>query len=182
MLTIGELAVLSLDMARVHGAGLLRATLPFVIENLRSPKEADVFLLLCLPARLGGFALPRPLSNYAIDVSWVRDGFFAGWTSCEVDLFWGQARLVVEYDSWDHHDERGQEKLEHDRERADALRAMGFTVVTIRRNDLYSPRLFRAKAEEVANSLGGELPAPMSEFLVANERLRRMLLRHDRWA
>lgn len=179
--TVGELATLALSSAGSYGVRLLREAIPYIVPNTRSPKETDLALLLCLPEGLGGFALPRPLSNFELDVSRVRVGLFATWTTCTVDFYWPQARLVVEYDSWDFHDELGEGKTAQDDERANALRALGYTVVTIRRNDLYSRSRFRAKAEEIADALSCELPEQTAEFAKAHETLRMMLLRHDRW-
>lgn len=181
LMTVAELATLVIVLPAAKGVGLLRTAIPYIIPNTRSPKETDVFLLLCLPPRLGGFGLPRPQSNYAIDLRAVRAGFFANWPSCTVDFYWGQVRLIVEYDSRDYHDEQGEEKVRQDEERAQALRELGYVVVTVRRNDLYSARLFRAKVQEIADALMLELPAATPEFVRANETLRMMLLRHDRW-
>lgn len=179
--TVGELATLAISSAGSYGVRLLREAIPYVVPNTRSPKETDIALLFCLPARLGGFALPRPLSNFGLDVSGVRTGFFATWTVCTVDFYWPQVRLVVEYDSWDFHDELGEGKTGRDANRAEALQTLGYTVVTIRRNDLYSKSRFRDKVEEIASALPCELPAPTDEFAHAHETLRMMLLRHDRW-
>lgn len=181
LVTTGQIAQLALTMKGSYGVNLLWAALPWVVENLRSPKETDVFLLLCLPARLGGFGLPAPVSNYDIDVSNVRTGFFLTWRVCNVDFFWGFARLIVEYDSREHHEDQGQKKVERDKARADALRALGYTVVTIFHDDLYSPVRFRAKAEEIAAALGTCLPDMTDAFRAANTTLRQMLLLHDRW-
>lgn len=180
--TVGEIAAACLAKPKLRGVGRVLSVLPYVIENTRSPKETDVALLLCLPPQLGGFELVHPLSNVDIDVSGVREGFFEEWSTCNVDFLWPQANLVVEYDSWDCHDEQGEDKVRQDRLRAEALRGLGYTVVTIRRNDLYSQRLFREKAEEIARALSTELPEQTAEFVAANETLRMMLLRHDRWA
>lgn len=179
LVTLGELAVLAITQTRTYGSRQLREALPYVIENLRSPKETDVFLLLCLPAERGGFSLPRPLSNYDLDLSVVCVGFFAAWPSCNVDFYWPQARLVVEYDSHAYH--KSDQKRDRDRERADALRALGYTVVTITHDDLFDVDKFRTKAEEIGRALGEQLPEPTEAFVEANRVLRSMLLYHDRW-
>lgn len=176
---LDELAVLALGATGTYGAGLLRQALPYVIENLRSPKETDVFLLLCLPCEKGGFDLPRPLSNHDLDVNGVTAGFLAGWATCNVDFYWPQARLIVEYDSQTYHAD--DHKAQRDRERADALRALGYVVVSITHDDLYSDKRFRAKAEEIAQTLHEQLPEETEAFTEANKALRAMLLRHDRW-
>lgn len=181
LVTVGELAALSLEIQGVSGAALLRKVIPWVVANTRSPKETDLCLLLVLPAEFGGYGLPRPLSNFDIDVRRVRSGFFAGWKKCNVDLYWGQAKLVVEYDSREFHEDQGCEKVNQDEARAAALRELGYTVITITRNELYSARQFRSKAAAIAEALAAELPKQTPEFEVANKTLRMMLLRHDPW-
>lgn len=165
----------------VRGVSMLRAAFPWMLDNLRSPKETDLYLLLCLPSELGGFGLPLPRSNYDIDVREVKTGFFAHRTVCNVDFYWGQARLVVEYDSWEHHAGAGEKKVAADRQRADALRGLGYTVVTVERDDLYNAKRLRAKAQEIADALKTSLPPATSEFIGINNLLRNMLLRHDQW-
>lgn len=181
LLTLGDLASVAISMRHSHGASLLTAAIPWVVENTRSPKETDLCLLLCLPAELGGYGLPKPRSNVDLDVRNVREGFFARWPACNVDLYWGQARLVVEYDSREYHEDIGQTKVEQDSARADALRDLGYTVVSIARNQLYSPPQFREKASEIAAALQMSLPPRTPDFEKANATLRMMLLRHDRW-
>lgn len=178
--TLGELASVALS-SNAYGTALLRSAIPWVVENTRSPKETDAALLLCLPPELGGFGLPKPLSNYDLDMRSVHKGFFARWNVCNVDFYWPQARLVVEYDSWEHHEELGQEKLEQDDARAKALCGLGYSVITIRRRDLYSARLFKEKVERIVAELQLELPDETAEFIESNKILRMMLLRHDRW-
>lgn len=181
LVSLGELATVALRESASHGASRLLATVPWIVENTRSPKETDVALLLCLPPELGGYGLPKPLSNFDLNVAGEPSGFFDGWDACNVDFYWGQTRLVVEYDSREHHEDMGAPKLRRDEDRAGALRNLGYTVVTISRNDLYSPRVFRQRAHEIAEVLQASLPAETAEFREANETLRMMLLRHDRW-
>lgn len=175
----GEISVAIDTMKGLRGLGNLKRAFPWIIDNTRSPKETDLFLLLCLPPELGGFGLPRPLSNFDLDVSSVTYGFFARWNTCNVDFFWPQAKLVVEYDSQQFHE--GDEKVKRDRLRAEALEKLGYTVVTITHDDLYSVHRLRDKACEIADALGAELPPVTIDFIEVNNILRTMLLRHDPW-
>lgn len=177
----GDIARIVSAATGLHGSWALRSAFPWILDNLRSPAETNLYLLLCLPAQLGGFALPRPFSNYDIDVRRVSFGYFACWTVCNVDLFWPQARLIVEYDSRQHHEDAGDKKVEEDQRRAAALEELGYTVVTVRHDDLYNARRLRTKAEEMAQALKMELPPATGEFVEINNLLRGMLLRHDRW-
>ncbi len=66
------------------------------------------FLRLCESA-----GLPRPLVNTSI-------------AGIEVDMYWPDARLAVELDSWEYH--RTRSAFERDRERDDALQGTGIQV------------------------------------------------------
>lgn len=155
--------------------------LRWIADGSRSPKETDLYLILCLPQALGGFAFPRPILNHVIDMRNVHDGFFARWGTCTVDLYWPYARLVVEYDSKANHADKGAEKVMADVKRADALRALGYEVVTIRTADLYDDSKLRERAKEIAAALHLELPGAEGEFIEMHDKLVNMLLRHDRW-
>lgn len=178
---VGELARVAITYSEVRGSTLMRQSIEWIIDNLRSPMETQLFLLLCLPPRLGGFGLPAPLSNYPIDVRRVRTGFFLSWKDCTVDLYWPQFRLIVEYDSDQFHKDMGPEKVEHDHQRAEALRELGYTVIVVEHDDIYRPKLCREKGEEIASAMHEELPASTPEFIEANTLLRSYLLHHDRW-
>lgn len=179
--TVGDLWYLAFAMSGAYGVNLLRQALPWVIDGCRSPKETDLYLLLCLPPTLGGFDLPRPRSNFDIDLRDVTSGYFARWQSCNVDFYWGQARLIVEYDSKTYHTDADEKKRARDKARADALRCLGYVVVTVRYEDLYDAGRLRAKAKKMADALGMELPPDDEPFIDAQNTLRAMLLRHDRW-
>lgn len=179
--SVGEIAQLALGHAGAYGSSLLRQAIPWIIDNLRSPRETQLFLLLCLPASLGGYDLPTPLSNYGIDVSWVAEGFFATWETCSVDLFWPQFKLIVEYDSDMWHADQGVDKVEADKHRAAALEDLGYTVISVKREDVTKPKLMQAKAQEIADAMKRQLPKETDEFKAANKLLRNYLLYHGLW-
>lgn len=179
--SVSRLLAAAYDLQGSYGRGRVWESLRWVVDGSRSPKETDLYLILCLPAELGGFALPRPILNHAIDVRGERDGFFARWETCTVDLYWPYARLVVEYDSKTNHDDLGQEKVAADAERADALEELGYEMVTIRTADLYDESRLRGKAQDIADALQVGLPPASGDFLEMHRKLVNMLLRHDRW-
>lgn len=181
--SVGELAHLVEGNQGMYGAKQLREAIPWIIDNLRSPAETSLFLIMCVRPAIGGYGLPLPLSNFDIDVKGDKTGFFDGWMNmkCTVDFYWPQARLVVEYDSDAHHPEDDEAKTEHDSQRADALRALGYIVVTIRHDGLYKPKRLRAKMEEIASYLQEGLPEATAAFIAANNVLRNVLLYSNRW-
>lgn len=179
--SVSRLLATAYELHDSYGKGRVWEALRWIVDGSRSPKETDLYLILCLPATLGGFALPRPILNHAIDVRSVREGFFARWPTCTVDLYWPYAHLVVEYDSKTNHEDLGEEKVAADAARAAALEDLGYTVVTVRTSDLYDDSRLRNKAEDIAAALNVEMPDTNDEFLEMHGKLVNMLLRHDRW-
>lgn len=50
-------------LAGMRGAVGARAALRYVLDNSASPQETSIYLQLCLPRRLGGYGLPKPVLN-----------------------------------------------------------------------------------------------------------------------
>lgn len=155
----------------------LRAT-DRVIERVASPMECVVYLLLCLPYRLGGYGLPRPQANLELEVP-RQFRRRLGARHVVPDLCWPEQRVCVEYDSDEHH--RGGVKAARDSVRRDALAAMGLTVHTLNMAQLQDSRLFDPTARQIAAELGKRLrdtpgAANYQAVLDARRELRRALL------
>lgn len=179
--SVSRLVRTAFELSSCYGISRMREALPWILDGSRSPKESQLYLILCLPAELGGFGLPKPELNHTIDVGRISDGFFAHREICTVDFYWAFARLVVEYDSKAFHADLGTDKVQRDDARADALRELGYDVVTITHDDLFDEQRLHAKAEGIAQRLGVELPPSTEEYLDMHQQLVNMLLRHDRW-
>jgi len=116
--------------ARTNARGAQKAlkALPHVVEGAASPREAMFVLMACLPLRMGGWNLPKPLINHAIEV----DRRIAGASGCarySVDLLWPQANLVAEYDSDLHHDDPARRA--RDNEKHAELQRRGYRVEAV---------------------------------------------------
>lgn len=157
----------------IAGAKPLRALLPYVSENARSPMEAAVALLVGLPQRYGGLGLPRPVLNQRINPG--RRGRRAtSSSSYACDLFWPQARLALEYDSDLCH--TGTERINSDAARRTALLALGVTVITATRDQIYQPRQFRQLETTLRRQLGVRRQVRCSDFNRRQRELRRYAL------
>ena len=87
LITRAQLVRFARVMKGAKGARALGRTLAYVRDDARSPMEAVVVLLLCLPPRFGGYGLPMPLLNHRVDID--RSGRKAsanGYYVC--DMFW----------------------------------------------------------------------------------------------
>jgi len=81
-----------------RGAVGARATLRWLLDGSASPMETATYLLLCLPRRLGGYGLPKPLLNPLLKISGP-----SGVQERHPDLFWLGANIDVEYNSDEDH-------------------------------------------------------------------------------
>lgn len=161
------------SMRSSPGCARARKALSYVLPDSASPMETAMYLLLCLPRRLGGYALPKPILNPRIVLS--RAGRMHTLRhSAKPDLYWKAFRLDLEYNSDEFHGER-QRTL--DSMRRKAFERMGVEVIELTRDELFSTSLFHATVLRIAKRLGKQL-RPQSERGFSDRRasLRRRLL------
>jgi very-short-patch-repair endonuclease len=103
---------------RRRGIRFARAALEILDPGAESPGESWVRALLARTR------LPRPDCN--LDV--IVDGF-----TFRLDIAWRHARVAMEYDGVEFH---GADRADHDRWRRELLRAAGWTVIVVTRDDL----------------------------------------------
>ena len=118
------------------GVRRARRCVALVRERVESPLETWVRLMIMF-ARL-----PEPATN--VDL-FDRDGQFVA----RLDLAYRRWRVAVEYDGAHH--ERNARQRQRDRERREAIEALGWRVIVITSQDLHSPqsvpwRVFHALA------------------------------------
>lgn len=123
----------------------------FLLDNSYSPRESALALMLTLPRRLGGYALPRPLLNQRINIprsssQLIRNDHF------KCDLLWPKEGLAIEYDSDLHH--VGAQKIAKDASRRDALALLGIQVITVTNKQFASMNEMDKVAHTVAKTLG----------------------------
>lgn len=174
--SVGALMVFCGRMAFEPGANMVRKALAWTLDGLNSPMETVLYLLLCLPRSYGGLEIPRPFSNFRLEVPqelWPKTHL----RHVVPDLYWPETSLIVEHNGKDSHDGHGIE----DQERVEIAQDMGHKVITFRKEDLFDKRRFAAKAQSVARALGRELPEATEQFNDLQSTLLNMLLRHERW-
>ena len=141
----------------------------WLLNGAASPMETATYLLLCLPRRLGGYGLPKPLLNPLLKVS-NPDGVKKRYP----DLFWPGPNIDVEYNS----------DAEHSGEWAryrDSRREVELTVASVRVLPLTRPQLmdvdsFDAFAQGLRRMLGIRSRTPDAEWAFRRAELRRTLL------
>lgn len=161
------------DYSQVAGCSKLRRIAQYVPDGAASPMETALVELLCLPVRWGGYGLPIPKLNARIDLP--RDICLrTGKNYFVADLLWSSKRLVVEYDSNEFH--AGKERISSDADRRNILASLGYTVVTVVSNQLYSANKADELARQLLKHLGARRYPPKNYYSSQRHSLRQTLL------
>ena len=131
--------------------------------------ESVVYLLLCLPRRLGGFGLPMPVLNVKVKVSTSTTT-----KSRFPDLYWPIQSLDVEYDS--DQDHTGMWSRYRDARRTVELAAEKITVLPLTHAQLFDAGEFEAFAASVRRNLGIRARTLDAEWHAKHHLLRERLL------
>jgi len=155
--------------ARHHGRATSAARL--AQEGSRSPLETIVFMLLCLPARLGGYGIPNPLLNPWVNAEGnVVVGRDEG-GDLRPDLFWESARLDVEVQSRAFHRDkstRGSRKM-NDFDRELRLKTRGIEVLPVTITTIRSLHDMDALALHILRRLGRQSRYPTGDIWRARQ-------------
>lgn len=136
------------------GANKAENALRFVSSGSASPMETALAMLLSMPKAKGGYGLPSPQLNAAVEVP-KGDWRVAYGRQFRCDLLWPTASLCVEYDSDMFH--TGSQKIARDARRRNALASLGFIVITATKNQVTSIPGLDQLAFQVAKGLGVRL-------------------------
>lgn len=131
------------------GATTLQKAASLIAEGLSSPRTTEVFLMLTLPAEMGGFELPRPQPNQQISLEHTPLAGSSARPCYTADLFWEDRRLIVACDDCDEHE--GDVQQAHARaQHRSALAARGYHVIDITKRDVESLQAFERKLAQIA--------------------------------
>lgn len=134
-----------------HGSVQATRAVEHILANAASPAEIALAMRLTLPHRLGGFGLPHPVLNQTIELTESAAQLTRKqWH--EVDLFWEEGRLAIEYDSDQVHLDSGAHT--DDAIKRLALGEMDLQVISVTRSQLKSPELLSKVAHQAAKRLG----------------------------
>lgn len=164
------------SMRSAPGATKAIKALEYVLPGSASPMETALYLLLCLPRRLGGYALPKPTLNPPIVLSKAGRRHTIR-NRAKPDLYWKAKRLDLEYNSDEFH---GESSRAIDSMRRKALERMRVEVIELTHDELYSTSLFHATALRIARRLGKRIRSEEEGgFRTRRAELRQCLLYDD---
>lgn len=156
------------------GSRSCRQALRYMRDGARSPKEIELYLMLCLPSEMGGYGLDGSVLNWRRDLKDEAEFAIADRPDrryVEGDICWPDQQVVVEYLGKDHDD-----TLSQDRRRTNMMQALGLEVVQVDRWQMRDPALVDVAARTTAHHLGRDLPEQTQEWLARRGMLRETLL------
>lgn len=156
-------------LSALRGSQGARTALRWVLDNSASPMETAVYLLLCLPKRLGGYGLPKPVLNPKLMVS-NPDGLKERYP----DMFWVGANIDVEYNSDAEHS--GEWARYRDSKREVELTVANVKVLPLTRAQLMDSAEFDAFAQGLRRMLGVHARGYDAAWAFRRDELRRRLL------
>ena len=158
-------------MAGTHGAVGARQAMRYVLDGSASPMETAVYLLLCLPKRVGGYGLPKPLLNPKLTITNP-----SGTETIEryPDLFWKGPNIDIEYNSDEDHS--GEWSRYRDSRSEVELTVADVRVLPLTRNQLMDPDGFDEFANGLRRMLGIQKRPEDPRWRWRRDELRRNLL------
>lgn len=154
----------------VPGRVAVRRALPWIMEGAASPREIALGLLMSLPHFLGGYALARPVLNQPLELG-VRGLRMTEKSYYVADLCWAKNKLVLEYDSDEHH--LASQQLHDDAVKRMVLESLGYRVVTVTRLQMNSTEEMNRVAATVAHHLSIPVRFRVKNFPKKQRELRR---------
>lgn len=154
------------------GAQKVARILPYLADGSASARETKLALVLGLGPARGGYGMGIPRMNYEVIANPAARAI-SGRKSFRCDLCWPEAKLDVEYQSRENHE--GERSRIRDSRRANALAAMGWTVLGVTNDELNSLVATDAVAEAIRRHLGKRLRASIPDWHARKLRLRRQL-------
>ena len=140
-------------IGKANGKAKAKRALKYVADNSRSPMETAVHMLLCMPASLGGYGLPKAVLNAEINLGSEEARIIARRNYCEGDLCWPNAQqpLDIEYHGEVH---VGGAQMKSDVGRELGIEHAGWRVMTITSSQVFDTVAFEVIAKEAAKVLG----------------------------
>ncbi len=112
--------------ARIPGERRARRCVERIADGAASPREAKLLILLSFPKSMGGYGLGRPVMNVSVPTD--EEAFaICRKNHLKCDITWLGTKIDLEYQSRFAHE--GEQARISDSRRANALAAMGWTVI-----------------------------------------------------
>ncbi len=144
----------------------------YVEDGSASIMESIAYMILTLPHALGGYGLDGAVFNYEIRIKG-RTQPHLRQRCCFADLYYKQAKIAVEYESFAYHSrpsEQGKDAI-----RSVILNRQGVRVLHMNTIQLYDRNACRDFAHTLATRLGKRIQIRAKEFAKMHIQLRALL-------
>lgn len=157
----------------MRGSKLARRAIKYVRGGCRSPLETAFALMLCLPKSEGGLGIKKLDVDRCVAVTasarqLTRRRFFY------FDIYLPRSKTDIEYNGF-YHDAEGVQTV--DEERKNALSAMGYEIINVNRHTFFDKTAFARVTAAIMRKEGIRPSSLPSGFFIAQEQLRRFVLR-----
>ncbi len=155
-----------------HGHKKAVRAVKYIEDGSASIMESIAYMILTLPNAMGGYGLGDAVFNYEIKLK-DEDGKRLGLKRCFADLYYKQAKLAVEYESFAFHNSPSEQGK--DMRRATTLNRQGVKVMRLSTIQLYNKDACRDFAINLASGLGKRMQIRTKKFGEMHLLLRTLL-------
>ena len=154
-----------------RGRATALQSLQYIQDGARSPMEAELYMVLCLPNHWGGAGFTGGILNHEIvlepevQMRWGNQRFYA-------DIAFPEQMLVIEYDGEDHKDAKQRAR---DARKDEILESIGWTVLRVRKQELYSLERLHNLIRAAAAALGKKIRIRAKNYTRAFLRIYALL-------
>ncbi len=155
----------------IKGSRKSLQSLQYVADESASPRETQLGLTLGLPTRYGGGGLGRARMNFEV-VTTPAARVICGKSTLRLDLSWPGRKYDIEYQSEENH---GDGMRVSDSRRENALKSMGYSVLSITRDEFNSFATTMAFTETLRKRFGKRNPTKFDDYHARKVKLRCQL-------
>lgn len=154
------------------GNNKAKQALEYIENGSASLVEALAYMIFVLPHSLGGYGFKGVTLNHEVELN-IEAQKNLKQKRCFVDLYFGKARLAVEYDSFAHHNTPADQAK--DMLRASVLERQGITVMRLGTVQLYDSQACELFVKNLAARLEKRIRIRNEGFEAAHQSLRALL-------
>jgi hypothetical protein len=147
----------------------------YITDNSASIMESLLYMLITLPNKWGGCGLSGATLNHEIALSGSDTALLGN--KVIADMYFEEAKLVVEYDSATHHANVGN--WAKDTQRLTAIESMGYKTLSITTAQLYNEKAFKDSALVIAAHLRQRIRIRTTCFKEQHSLIRSLLPRRS---
>ena len=165
----------------LDGSRKAMSALRYVVERSRSPMESVIALLFSLPARYGGFGLPKPKLNCRVSLpSWLHQGAVRPtwhqkpFAECDLAFINRSRTVAVDYHGEGFHS--AEVNIHHDSLKLNAFEDLHLPYFTLTKRQVFDYDLFEKVAGQIRSSLGLGRDTSIGDARVRRKALHRELV------